>query len=563
MRASVADEDIPDTPLSARRRWTIPILVAAAGIIVVGGVVLLGGARSPQEVAHTPTTTTAPSTSTTTVPLESPVDVSGDAPAAAEFRFPAAPWPDPEGDPPWMTVPVGLPGTTHLRIGYGSLGFISLNNVERGAVVRLSPDGAVWRETAILRGPDGEEQVSVRSLVVSKDEYLVVGQTWTNTDTGSENFRESLWRSRDGVEWTVTDLAVIDEDASAAAVIPTARGLMLAGTVSDDATGVFQPTLWIESADGSWSDITFDVAAFAVSGWIEGAADDDGGMIVWGSTDDGTAVVWHTPDLRMWTRATLPDGANGHIIEVTAFRDGYVAVGGSKTWISADAIEWTAAATAEDFATDAASDGVASFRQLYVQDGFLVAVAAVGYHAGVAWCYADAEDCRQFPETVLVSQDAEEWRRLRLPGELDQPDHPIEIHAVLADGRLTVLHTVGDDAVLSTLVEVVNSRVLDTGDAPDLPFPVVEPGDVIAIGVTYAYPIYTHCGFPTIGPFNGAYWVAVEPVNVAKTLISGWGSTVYGFIELRAEDQLSYIVDDQVVANYRPDPDAQTPGFCI
>ena len=38
------------------------------------------------------------------------------------------------------------------------------------------------RETATLRGPAGEEQAAATDLAASEDEYLVVGDTWTNTE---------------------------------------------------------------------------------------------------------------------------------------------------------------------------------------------------------------------------------------------------------------------------------------------------------------------------------------------------------------------------------------------
>lgn len=557
--------DIGDV-LAFHRRRAIAVAVSSfVGVMIAIGVVAAWpGSSSPDPVAS-PTVTAAATTTSKPAQFEEPAAVSEAAPEPSALIFPTTPWPDPRGDPPWSTVPLGLPGGTHLRIGYGPLGFISVNNVERGAVVRLSLDGVVWQETATLAGPDGEEQVSVRDMAVSVDEYLVVGETWTNTEGGSEIFREALWRSRDGTDWTVTDLGVIDEDVTAAVIISTPRGLVLAGALYDEETGTARPKLWLETANGLWTDITLDVTAFDGDGWIEGAAVDAEGLIAWGTTNNGTALVWRTQDFQSWTRATLPGGTNGYVAAVRAFRGGYVAVGQSQTWVSADAVEWTTAATVDDLATDAVSPGLATFRQLYVQDGYLVAVAAVGYRVGAAWCYLDATDCRQFPETVLVSQDAKEWRRLPLPEELDQPPHPIEVDAVLADGHLTVLHTVGDDAVLSILTQVDNAQPLNTEQTPDLPFPVVEPGDdtAIAVGVRHGYPIYTHCGFPIIGPLNGTSWSPIETVEVTGESLQGWGVTVYGFIELTDEDQINYIVNDQVIARYSRDPTEQTLGVCI
>ena len=147
--------------------------------------------------------------STTLAPPAAPADSPTSTSTATSLREPtttaATPpppesatgfdWPAVNGPPAWASVPLGLPGATHVRVTHGPLGFLSINNVGRGAVVRTSVDGSIWKETAVLTGPGGEEQVAVADLLVTDREYLVVGETWTNTHTGSETLHDVLWRS--------------------------------------------------------------------------------------------------------------------------------------------------------------------------------------------------------------------------------------------------------------------------------------------------------------------------------------------------------------------------------
>lgn len=180
-------------------------------------------------------------------------------------------WPDPDGPPPWTSVPLGLPGTTHVRVTYGPLGFLSINNVSRGAVVRTSIDGSNWEETAILMGPDGQEQVSVTDLIVTDREFLVTGETWTNTATGSEIFHDVLWRSADGVAWDTLLLSQLAPGAKATSLVVTSPGLVVVGANYDSDTGEASPRVWLEQAGGDFVDLISSIPGFDDTGWIERA----------------------------------------------------------------------------------------------------------------------------------------------------------------------------------------------------------------------------------------------------------------------------------------------------
>lgn len=224
---------------------------------LAGAVLLLGctqGEPAPIETAVTSTTTVT--ITSEAKPSSETTDVVETSPEQTPFVLPTIPWPDSEGEPPWTTESVGLPGNAHMAIGYGPLGFISINAFIEGSVVRLSDDGTTWTGTAGLRGPGGEEQVSVADLTQSSAEYLAVGSTWSNVGSGSETSSGVLWRSQDGVVWTAIDLGVIAENFVAAAALPTPEGLVLAGSAYDDATGESRLGLWIEVSDGVWDDMT-------------------------------------------------------------------------------------------------------------------------------------------------------------------------------------------------------------------------------------------------------------------------------------------------------------------
>lgn len=521
----------------------VMVLVAACG----------RGADGAARVAE-PVTSTRPSASSSD-PARTPPSL---APMGDEAPFT---WPDPKGPPPWRSIPLGLPGTTHLRVTHGPLGFLSINNVSRGAVVRTSRDGSSWQETAVLEGPHGEEQVSVADLLITETEYLVVGETWTNTATGSEGFRDVLWRSPDAISWEAIPLDRLAPGTKASELVSSSLGLVLAGTIHDPRTGTASPRLWLEQREGGFADLTSSIPELDEEGWIEGAATDGEGLLIWGTATDDTAFIWRTSDFEIWTTGVIGEGSFGHIQSISRLGDRWIAVGSSSAWVSEDAIGWRRTATPDDFATDAASEGFAGYGRLHRQGQYAVTVASVGYRSGVAWCYEDRSDCGHRVPTVLVTPNGREWRRLPLPGDHPQPGHPIEAHGFLVDGRLSVVHSVGDEAMLSILKEVENAVPVTNGERPDLPFEVVGPGDQIEPGVEYGYPVWTHCGLPAIGPLNGVHWV-VDPESVASVEgVPGWGGTVLGFIILTDDDEIEYRVDGRVVARYVPDPEHQ-PVLC-
>ena len=539
----------------ARAVVCVVALIAAA----CGSTTPTGVSSSPSTVLSAPAAASSPSV-LPSVSAASPANpLSVGAASTTTEQVTGFSWPEVDGRPRWATTPLGLPGTTHVQVTHGPLGFLSLNNVSRGAVVRTSVAGVVWNETAILEGPGGEEQVSVYDMLVTDSEYLLIGEAWTNTATGYESSHNVLWRSPDGATWTSMQLNELVPNAAVARLVAAAPGLVLAGMVHDPEGGTAVPRLWLEQA-GGWVELSSAIPGFEERGWIDGAVAAGDGMLLWGN-DDNRTFVWSTLDFETWQRGDLGDNT-AHIRHIAPVDNGWVAVGSVGTWLSDDAVSWRAGAADEVFATDAISEGSPGFGRLFVQDEYVLAVTQVGYRRAVAWCYEDPSDCGQTVSTVLVTPNGRDWRRLPLPGERPQTDHPVEAHGFLVNGQLAVLHTLGSEAVLSTLESVENAVPLSSGEKPDLAFDVVGPGDRIEPGVKYGYAIYTHCGIPEIGPLNSVYWVGAPESPQDLFDVPGWGGYVLGFIALRADNEIEYTVDGQLIARYLPNPDNEKQ-FCI
>ena len=129
-------------------------------------------------------------------------------------------------------------------------------------------------------GPDGQEQVSITDLIVTDREFLVTGETWTNTATGSERFHDVLWRSVDGVAWDALLLGELVPGAKATSLVTTSAGLVVAGANYDSDTGEASPRVWLEQAGGDFVDLSSSIPGFDDTGWIEGAIADGEGLLL-------------------------------------------------------------------------------------------------------------------------------------------------------------------------------------------------------------------------------------------------------------------------------------------
>ncbi len=507
----------------------------------------------------TATVVTAPAPATTTTRAAVPAatregTTTTSAPPVTTSLPPAAP---PVGGDPaeaWETAPLGFPATHDVRIAHGPAGYLAVDYDRRGAVVRVSADGRRWRETGVLRGPNGETEVDVAGLAVTAGEFVVVGLPWSPQ---AETFPTTgaLWRSTDGATWDVTALPYL-----VSAVVATEGGLVLAGTeVSAGGTPV-RAVVEVDR-DGRRVDVSATRGAFQGADSADGAAAAGPGALVWGRGPRGKATVWVSADLDTWKPGTPPDEDGFHVQDAASFAGSTVAVGPARVW-AADDGGWRLLAGPEAFVLDAVSRGFAEFRELTVQDGVLVAAAEVVEKAGMAWCLADPDDCFHPSATALVSADGSAWWRIPLPGEPVGFDEPFEIAAFTVYGKLAVVHELDGAAMLSTLIDANAGVPLDSGAAPDLDVPVAETGTDLEEGVAYGLRIWTHCGLPNIGPYNGTYWVALEVDDLRSA--KDQNEFVNGYVERRGERIVFRIGDPEtgrVVGTYAADP-AAGETFC-
>ncbi|VAW09527.1 hypothetical protein MNBD_ACTINO02-1627 [hydrothermal vent metagenome] len=507
----------------------------------------------PDAAPSSAVTTSQPPAASTTSPVPTTIDVPDTTAPPTTVVEQSLP------EPPWTSVPTGLRGTSTVRLAHGSLGFLSVNYEERGAIVRLSSDGVSWAETAELRGPVGEEEFSIADMVVRKREYVIVGEIWSNIGNGNDSPRNALLRSADGITWGASYLDSLGEAASAVALLETTSGLVLTGATWADDTPWGRPKIWIDTGNGSWRDLTLGVDEFDTDAWVSGAFVENNGIVAWGLGTMGEAFVWRTEDMKTWTRSTVP-GEN--IQRVAAMPGGFVAVGYSETWTSLDAIEWTIAATPDDLATDAVSRAWMWVRDVLVLDGYVVALVDVTDRSASSWCYLDLATCRKSSTTVLVSTDAKEWRRLVLPEDSNQNPKVADSTAMVVDGRLVVLHELAGDVGLSTLDAFENDRPLNTGASPNLPYAVIESGVAtdIEVGVRYGYEVSAWCGWQPIGPINGTLWSVVSAIPLPDEVSAAPNRSILGFLELTSTGDLEYSLNDEVIAVFAPDAKPRTIG---
>jgi hypothetical protein len=99
----------------------------------------------------------------------------------------------------------------------------------------------------------------------------------------------------------------------------------------------------------------------------------------------------------------------------------------------------------------------------------------------------------------------------------------------------------------------------EDGDDP----PLAHRGDQLAIGMTYRYPLYIHCGMGTLGEFNNRWWVLVEgSAEVNPEIGAGdqppphWPiaqQAIIGTITVIDNDTIAYsIPTGETIAHYQP-----------
>jgi hypothetical protein len=177
-------------------------------------------------------------------------------------------------------------------------------------------------------------------------------------------------------------------------------------------------------------------------------------------------------------------------------------------------------------------------------------------------CYRDLQVCQTGARPVLLrSTDGSEWADIDL--------------ALLSLSTIERVVDVADDGVM-VVGRVAMSPRLETwtwsgdGEPPRRPLPdedqpsdtppLVGNGAQLAVGVTYRFPLYIHCGMGLLGEFNGRWWTLVagstewDPAVDPSPPPAHWPIAqefIYGTITLVDADTIEYrIPSGEVIAIY-------------
>lgn len=380
----------------------------------------------------------------------------------------------------------------------------------------------------------------------------------------TDDLRPVLWVSGDGRAWREV---VLDEAADAHAVGVTDDRFVAAGalrTGPDPASAPFAPVVW-HSVDGErWETVRLGDGG---EGHVAGMARTGTELLAVGR-DDGQPVLWRSDDGVSWTKTAAPRGAQW--LRSVAAREEVVVIGidrdepdgdisgellrspdGGRTWNEVDL-------------PDALGSSLEGYEVRADDHGFSIITSdRVDVWRDPDRCYSDIESCRRpASPRVFVSKDGTSWRELDV--------------STLSDGDYfglgDVSHRTSGRPVLLGIEESLTAwSWTGNGEPPSPPRrtpppppeePLASHGDTLEPGVTYRFPLYTHCGITHLGPFNGSSWTLVEQR-------SGWEpedgplaqQMLFGYVTLVDDDRIEYtLAPGEVVAVYRPS--AEEPPGC-
>ena len=436
----------------------------------------------------------------------------------------------------------------------------------------VSTDGSTYEATA--GGPAVGGFASVMGAAVRDDIWLAVG-------TDYERFLPIVWMSSDGREWQRATTTGLERRGDMSSIVATERGFVATGayrTGADPGSGPFVPALW-RSVDGAvWEEIELPAKG---EGFALGVVAMGDRLLVAGGSGPN-AVVWRSDDQgSSWSRtrpAPLRKAGPSHITSMAVAADGesVVLMGGSfdegrggapLVLVSDDRGE-----TWESVSLDAALwEGVFGGGVINGTAHGLVFVAhrSFGPFTDTDRCYADPEGCGSSSAVALHSVEGRTWGELDLAG-VDQSGY-FQLHSFARDHLGALL-------LLGAREQLELHRWTGLAPPPILPPPAPPPISDIPLamhnaqlepGVTYRYPLNTHCGMDLLGGFNEQWWYRVDPPGGAADTGSGrrlpdhWptaGQSILGLITLTAGNTIEYsIPGGEVIAVYEPS-DELPPG---
>ena len=479
----------------------------------------------------------------------------------------------PPTSPPDATPAATSDGWVRRPLGEGSVdGGVASGVIDGNPVVVHGGEGRLvsWVSTggefvATDSPVDTSAPVWVFDLAQFEDSAILVG-------SDSERFVPRVWTSTDGAAWTEVETTGLDQPADVLVVRAAPDALYAAGLLRegpDPAVGTFVPAIWRSTDARHWEAVTpprpvdnGHVSALSVGAdSMAVAVNVDAAGSIWRSTDRGET----------WTRAAVDVGSQAAVWQIGSIaRLGDRLVGGGVRYDDTDGAPLVVVST-DDGATWSSSrsplageGGEGGGDVVTAAGAFWISAAEFsnGFSNPDA-CYRDLQVCQTGARPVLLrSTDGVEWADIDLaPLSLSTIERVVDVadHGVMVVGRVAMSPRT-ETWTWSGDGEPPRRPPPEEGPLSDMP-PLVGNGDRLAVGATYRFPLYVHCGMGLLGEFNGRWWMLVagstewDPaVDPSATAPAHWPIAqefIYGTITLVDADTIEYrIPSGEVIAVY-------------
>lgn len=288
----------------------------------------------------------------------------------------------------------------------GGPGLVAVGFYDRGpqAMAWWSSDAATWRAAAGFPTTDG----TIAYTVAAGPSGLVAG--------GVDASDAAIWTSPDGRTWSrVGDRGAFHDAAGPLeirAVGWTGERWLAAGFRG----GIVHPltaAFWISKDAETWQRLP-DQPDFG-DGRIEDLAVGRQGVVAVGYEGEyrqaREGAIWTSAEGLAWQRVTDPSLADGHVRGVTAYDDGFVAVGSrlddraARAWLSEDGRTWVAAPddpALDNLGSKILMQDVTAIGDQLIAGGHLL--AGTQYPTAVMWRSADGLTWQRAPDVPAFGQ---------------------------------------------------------------------------------------------------------------------------------------------------------------
>ena len=397
-----------------------------------------------------------------------------------------------------------------------------------------------------------------------------------------DTFIPELWFSVDGTSWAIHPTLISSTAADLGAIIAAGNRTIIGGArrVSGHQRGSpFIPTIWHSQDLLAWTQIELDPNGQSI---VSKLVQTDRGIFALASGIG--ANLWQTVDEgSSWVNVAMPSPSPGWselgISDITYGNGVLAAVG--QTWktngetaialfsSSDHGITWHRGNIPDSIALRLGHEYQASF----AANAFWIVTERIHSPkgaSGVDRCYVDIESCQQADEAVVLrSANGSQWSEIDL-SSLNLPAD-IQLNAIVGQGAGIQLIIGAANDIHSWSWPTAASPAVK--EAPKTLAPpaleLTQTGDDLAIGTTYRFPLYAHCGMAYLAEFNGMQWYLADAphgtfhAGAGQTPNPKWpvvSQTIFGFVTLIDADTIEYSIDNGDVIGRYHSSNAAPPG---